>query len=86
MDKVESSAGGWLRVLPLETADWATAKPNAWFSVAAAQSAVTVRAYYGPEDILRKRDFKAACMSNDEILRARRPTVQCYKSEYKNCD
>jgi hypothetical protein len=64
-----------LRVLPLDTVDWATAKPNVWFSVAAAQSAVTMRTYYEPEDILRKRDFKAACMSNDDILRARRPSL-----------
>jgi hypothetical protein len=57
-----------------------------WFSVAAGQSAVSLHTYYEPEDLLRKRDFIAASMSHDELLRARRLTVQCYKSEYKNCD
>ena len=58
----------------------------AWFNAAIAQSAVSLHTYYEPQDLLRKRDFMAASMSPDDILRARRLTVQCYKSEYKNCD
>jgi hypothetical protein len=57
-----------------------------WFSVAAGQSAVSLHTYYEPEDLLRKRDFMAASMSHDDLLRARRLTVQCYKSDYKSCD
>jgi hypothetical protein len=58
----------------------------AWFNAAIAQSAVSLHTYYEPQDLLRKRDFMAASMSHDDILRARRLTVQCYKSGYKNCD
>jgi hypothetical protein len=57
-----------------------------WFDAAIAQSAVSLHTYYEPQDLLRKRDFMAASMSHDDLLRARRLTVQCYKSEYKSCD
>jgi hypothetical protein len=57
-----------------------------WFSIALSQIAVSLRTYYGPENIMPMREFIAGEMTHDEIMLARRLVVRCYKSEYTDCD